>query len=149
LSARHPHQPSLLAAGLFIMAGAVALWEGRDLEVGDLAAMGPGYMPRVLALMLVAIGVAAAIRGLRGRAETLGALRWRPVLAIVAAVVGFALLASKGGLVLAAMWLLVVANLATSQWRAREVVISTAVLVPFVALVFIAGLGLQMKVWPW
>jgi Tripartite tricarboxylate transporter TctB family len=143
-------QPRLLAATLFITAGVVALWEGRTLEVGELASMGPGYMPRVLALMLIAIGVLAGARGWLGTAQPLSQTRLRPLLAVFAAVAGFAgLLALKGGLVLAAAWLLAVASLATPQWRAKEVLRSAAFLIPMTVLIFVAGLGLQIKVWPW
>jgi len=143
------NHPSLLAAALFVGAGSLALWECWSLEVGDLAGMGPGYMPRALAILLIAIGLGAAVRGMLGHVEALGQVRLRPVVAIFAAVAGFAVLSVQGGLVLAAAWLLAVASLATPHWRTKEVLISAAVLIPLTTLVFVIGLGLQIKIWPW
>lgn len=144
-------QPSLLAAGMFIGIGLLALWEGSGLDMGELDAMGPGYMPRALAVLLILIGIAAGVRAFVSSApERLAAMRARPPIVIAAAVAGFAaLLALGSGLVIAAAWLLVIGSMATAEWTRKAVLISCAALIPFTTLVFVVGLGLQLKIWPW
>lgn len=49
-------------AALAVLA-AVVLWESRRLPLGSMANPGPAYMPVVLALLLLAGGLAIAVRG--------------------------------------------------------------------------------------
>lgn len=141
-------RPDYLAAAMFIGAGAVALWEGRELDVGSLSEMGSGYLPRVLSLLLIAVGAAIALIGVRRPRELLGHVRWRPVVAILLAVGGFAVLARPAGFVLASVWLVSVASLADADSRFREVAISSAVLTLFTTLLFVTALGVQIKLGP-
>ena len=46
--------PDLLTAGLFIGIGLLGLVMSRHLDFGSLARMGPGFMPRIVCLLLVA-----------------------------------------------------------------------------------------------
>ena len=49
--------PDLLTAGMFIGLGALGLYMARGLEAGTLAQMGPGFLPRVVCVLLIqAIG---------------------------------------------------------------------------------------------
>ncbi|HEU4366862.1 MAG TPA: tripartite tricarboxylate transporter TctB family protein [Methylomirabilota bacterium] len=76
------------AGGVLVFAGVIALWEARRFPVGTLARPGPGYLPIVLALILVALGVAMLARG--GASVRLAAMGWgesRHALAILAACV--------------------------------------------------------------
>jgi putative tricarboxylic transport membrane protein len=57
-----------LGGGLCLLGiGALAIWQGSDLELGTLRQMGPGMMPRVLAVLLGLCGVALAVRSLTER----------------------------------------------------------------------------------
>ena len=74
------------AGAVLVLAGALALWEARRFPVGTLARPGPGYLPIVLALVLVAFGVVMLARG--GAGVRLAALGWgesRHALAILGA----------------------------------------------------------------
>ena len=54
-----------LAFGLFLVAvGTAALARPRDLTVGSAGNMGPGYVPRGLALVIVLFGAGLAARAL-------------------------------------------------------------------------------------
>ena len=63
-------------------------------------------------------------------------------------IVGFAFIAATLGFVAASVWLLVVGSFADRESRWREVILLTAGLTAFGALVFIVGLGVQMPLWP-
>jgi len=57
-----------LGGGLCLIGiAALAIWQGSDLELGTLRQLGPGMMPRVLAVLLGACGVALAVRSLMAR----------------------------------------------------------------------------------
>ena len=71
-----------------------------------------------------------------------------PISAFVAAIVGFAFVAEFFGFVAASVWLLLVGSIADRDSKLREVILLTAGLTAFGALVFIVGLGVQMPIWP-
>lgn len=57
-----------LGGGLCLLGiAALAIWQGSDLELGTLRQMGPGMMPRVLAVLLGSCGLALAVRSLTER----------------------------------------------------------------------------------
>jgi len=78
------------AGAALVLIGLVTLWEGRQYPLGTLQRPGAGYMPAVLALVLIALGLLLAAMGARG--PRLSAVRWhewRHAVAIFAAC-GFA-----------------------------------------------------------
>lgn len=141
-------RPDLLTAILFVGIGALGLWAGRDLTMGTAAAMGPGYLPRIVCWLLILVGVVVGGMGLFQAREDIAVPQLRPISVILLSVVGFAFVAKYFGFVAASVWLLVVGSLADRESRWREVILLTAVLTAFGALVFIVGLGVQMPIWP-
>ena len=142
------NQPDLLSGLIFIFIGALGLWGGRVLEMGEAAAMGPGYLPQVVSGLILLIGLGVTIMGLLRSGETLGVLRLRPLLVILVAVSGFAYAAGSLGFIIAVAWLIGIGSLADSEHRLREIAASIVVLTLFGILVFILGLGVQMKLGP-
>ncbi len=62
-------------AGLMIsLAGAYAGWETLKLPLGSLDNPGPGYMPLILATLLVILGLVVASAG--GKSQPLAEIRW-------------------------------------------------------------------------
>ena len=57
--------PQDLGAGaVFVLIGVAGLYFGRELAFGTAARMGPGYFPTLLSILILAIGIIVAIRGL-------------------------------------------------------------------------------------
>jgi putative tricarboxylic transport membrane protein len=84
-----------LGGGLCLLGiGALAIWQGSDLELGTLRQMGPGMMPRVLAVLLGLCGVALAVRSLLERSAPAPALQVPAVAASVTASVAASVAAS-------------------------------------------------------
>ncbi|SMO99583.1 tripartite tricarboxylate transporter TctB family protein [Paracoccus laeviglucosivorans] len=139
-------------AGIFLMA--VALFfgvAGRDLAIGRIAEMGPGFIPLTLAAVMFAIGAVmtlTAVRAANAPALTIpaGAVRVLPL--IFLAVLAFVLLLQLLGYVLACAAMVTIASLASPQARRREVAISAVVLSVLSALAFVTLLGLPMPLWP-
>ncbi|MBB4000733.1 tripartite tricarboxylate transporter TctB family protein [Aureimonas pseudogalii] len=140
--------PDLLAGVLLIGIGALGLWAGRSLAFGTPAMMGPGFLPRVMCGLLIAIGIFVLLKGVVKPAERMGLVNVKPLVILVVAIAGFAWASETLGFVVATVWLLVIGSLADQESRWKEIAISTAVLTAAGALVFIEGLGVQMPIWP-
>lgn len=146
--AQKGNQPDLLAGLIFIFIGALGLWGGRDLTMGEAASMGSGYLPQIVSGLILLIGLGVAVTGVVRSGESLGVIRLRPLLVILVAVAGFAYAAGSLGFIIAVAWLIGIGSLADSESRLREIAASMVVLTIFGILVFILGLGVQMKLGP-
>lgn len=77
-----------------------------------------------------------------------GAFGPRPMFLVLLAVVIFGYALQPLGLVLSTVLLVAVSALAGHDFRNKEIVVLTAVLVLFGVLVFVKGLGLPFNLWP-
>lgn len=140
-----------LLLGLFLVAVAAgALFATRNLAVGHAADMGPGYMPRVIALGLLGFGLFFGARGLwrAGAGTRIDPVRLRPLLAVLSAVAVFALAAERLGLAIVSVLAVVVASLATREGRLIETVPFALALATAAVLLFVKVLALPVPVWP-
>ena len=145
---RTGNRPDLLTAALFLGIGVLGLVMSRNLEFGSLASMGPGFMPRVVCVLLIAVGLAVGLPALRRPFEAIEPIRARPMLVITIAIVGFAFAATHLGFVLASLWLIIAGSLADPGGHWRTTLLLAAGLTLFGALVFVYGLGVQVPLWP-
>ena len=143
--------PQDLAAGLLFLAIASgALWVARDYPIGTAVRMSSGYFPRLLCLLLVAIG---ALRdAARARAST--APRSPPCscgrcVLVTASVVVFACaiqtLGRRGWRRCCSP---LIGGYASPRVRLVEMVAAAAVLALLTVAIFIWGIGLPIPVWP-
>ena len=138
-----------LLFGLFLVAVATGtLVATRNLTVGHAADMGPGYMPRVVALALMAFGVFFTGRGLWRAGPGIAPVQLRPLLAILASVGVFALTAERLGLAIASVAAVMLASFATREGRLVETVAFAVVLSGAAVLLFVKLLGLPIPIWP-
>ena len=138
-----------LLFGLFLVAVAAGtLFATRNLAVGHAADMGPGYMPRVVALALMAFGLFFSGRGLWRTRVGIAPVQLRPLLAILASVGVFALTAERLGLAIASVLAVILASFATREGRLVETVAFAVALSGAAVLLFVKVLGLPIPVWP-
>jgi hypothetical protein len=138
-----------LLFGLFLVAVAAGtLVATRNLVIGHAADMGPGYMPRVVALALMAFGLFFSGRGLWRMRVGIAPVELRPLLAILASVGVFALTAERLGLAIASVAVVILASLATREGRAVETIAFAVVLSGAAVLLFVKLLGLPIPIWP-
>ena len=143
---RHPKD---FAAGLmFVGFGLAAIFIGRDYPLGAAARMGPGYFPRILGILLIALGAALAVRALRLDGQKITLESPRPLLIVIGSVVLFGLTAPTLGLVVASVLLIFVSSAASKEFRWKEALLSGVVLAALSVAGFIWGLGLQFSIWP-
>lgn len=142
------NRPDLLSAAIFVGLGGLGLFMSRELDMGTMSQMGPGFLPRVVCWLLIVVGLAVGVPALRAPAQGIEAMRFRPVAVITIAIVGFAYAATHLGFVLASLWLIVFGAFAEPGLRWREIVPLALGLTLFGALVFVYGLGVQVPLWP-
>lgn len=120
--------------------------------MGTPARMGPAFFPFWLGLILLALGLAIAIMGIRekgGPDSGFPKYHWRPILFVLGAVVMFGVILKAVGMLLAGFLLVVVASLGNPEKvTKRSVVILALGLVIFCALVFVWGLKLPIPLCP-
>ncbi|KRQ99032.1 tripartite tricarboxylate transporter TctB family protein [Bradyrhizobium valentinum] len=138
-----------LLFGLFLVAVAAGtLVATRNLVIGHAADMGPGYMPRVVALALMGFGLFFSGRGLCRMRVGIAPVQLRPLLAILASVGVFALTAERLGLAIASVVAVILASFATREGRLVETVAFAVVLSGAAVLLFVKLLGLPIPIWP-
>lgn len=138
----------LAAGAMFAAVGLLGLYLGKGYPVGSAVRMGPGFVPTGLSLIMIGMGVLIAARALVTVGETLTVWKLRPLVLILGAIMVFGLLIERGGLVLSTCALVVVAGVATPDWRGRELVICAAALAAGSVWLFVNMLTLPMPVWP-
>jgi putative tricarboxylic transport membrane protein len=109
-------------ASLFALA-AFSFWAGRDLSSGTLQAMGPGWMPRAVALLLAALGLALIVGSFLRAGDEIEHWSVRGPLFLTLGVIGFALTIRAPGLAVAGPLVCMVAGAASPDARPRELAV--------------------------
>jgi hypothetical protein len=130
----------LAAIGLYFLMGAL------DMRIGEARRMGPGYFPMVLGIVAMGIGALIAIPAFF-RSGTLANVNWRPLVAVMASILAFALVMPRMGLLPAVFAAVVVASFGDPRSRLWQTALLAAGLAAAAWLVFIYGLGLPMIVY--
>jgi hypothetical protein len=90
-----------------------------------------------------------AVRGLLIPGEPVGRVAWRPVLLIGLAAALFAVLIETGGLIAAMVVMMILAALAGDDHTIKEFSIFAAIMIVMALAIFIWGLEMPIKVFPW
>lgn len=147
--ARRGNAPDIAFGAFLILLALVALWETRALAIGTAADMGPGYVPRALAWIIMGFGLSFSASGIRARRRAMPRFDLRSFLMVLLSLAVFAVLLPKAGLVLATFGTLACSTFAVSDFRWRESLLFAVILTAFTVLLFVNGLGLPLAVWPW
>jgi hypothetical protein len=131
-----------IAFGLFFMIGA------RSYQMGSAARMGPAYFPTMLGGLMALIGGIVLFRSLVVNGGAVPAIPLRLFSIITFSIILFGYLLKPIGLVLALVFLVVVSAFAGQEFKIKEVVLLSGVLVILSVLVFVKGLGLPFPLWP-
>lgn len=136
----------LLAGASLVALALFALWAGAGLEGGTLRAMGPGMLPRAVALAVGAAGVVLVALSLLRDGEALGRWPLRGPVFVSLAIVGFALTIRAVGLAVAGPLVVIVSGAASPESRPRELVVFAVVLTAFCVGLFRYALSLPVPV---
>jgi hypothetical protein len=141
--------PDLAFAVFLVALGALAFGLAGSLSVGTAAAMGPGYVPRGLAILIMIYGLALGGRAMFAGAVAFPSIEWRPLFLILGSVAVFAVLLPIAGLAITSFALVICAGFAAYDVRVRENAIAAVTLAAFAVVLFVVALGLPIPVWPW
>ncbi len=143
----------LLAGLMFITIGVIFTVGAYNYTMGTAARMGPGYFPRILGVMMTALGVLIAAIGLKNQAQAAASdgigWTWKPVFILTLAVVLFGAVLQPLGMIVAIILLTFISGIAAHDKNYRELAMITVIMCLFCAAVFVWGLKLQMKLFPW
>jgi Tripartite tricarboxylate transporter TctB family len=129
--------------------GVIALVSTSSLEAGSLSEIGPALIPRALASLLLILGAAIMLTGLRAGGEPLEAWKLRPIFAILGGIILFGLTVRTIGIVFAAPLALMISGFATTETKWRELALFVAALTLFCSVLFRLVLGLPIPLAPW
>ncbi len=145
MAGRVANQAQFCAGLLFAAIGAAALIGGRSYPLGTPARIGPGFYPLLLAILLLALGAAAALTALRP--PVMQRVQDWPLLAsllVLSGVVVFALLIERAGLIAAGLGLMALACLGRLGTRPLEFAVLAASLLLFVYVLFVRLLAMPI-----
>ncbi len=137
------------SGAMFIAFGLFFLVVGRNYEMGTATRMGPAYFPSMLGGLLALLGGIILCQSLMVKGERVAPMSLRPVFFITISLVAFGYLLRPVGLVLALAILIVISAFVGHEFKVKEVLLLSVVLIIVSVLVFVKGLGLPFPLWPW
>ncbi len=135
-----------LSGLMFIGFGLIALYFGQKLAIGTPVRMGPGYVPRMLSLILIGLGILVCIVAIVSGSEPVERLKWKPITLVTIGIICFGLLFERAGLIPALVVLIMISSLAGEEFKFMEVIGNIVVLSVLCTLVFKVGLGMNINV---
>jgi len=126
--------------------GVLALTLGSNLAVGTAIRMGPGYVPRMLSYILIALGIAILVRAVIAPSEPIESLRWKPITMITIGVVVFAALFERAGMAPALVALIFLSALGGEEFKVVETILACAVLIALCVVIFKLGLSMNISI---
>jgi hypothetical protein len=136
---------------MFIVVGVVFAVGATHYPMGGSAKPGAGYFPLILSVVMAILGAIVLFKSLTIETEggdPVGAIAWRPLIVIVAAIAVFGATINSLGLVLAVPILILISSLAGDEFKWVGVLITCVVLTLFSWLIFVYGLKLTIPLWP-
>ena len=130
------------AFGLFFVIAA------RHYRMGSATSMGPGYFPTALGGLMAVLGAVILLRSFTVRGGEVPRMFFRPLFFITVSLLVFAYLLKPMGMVFTLVLLIVISAFAGHEFKGKEVLILSIVLIFFSVLVFVKGLALPFPLWP-
>jgi len=137
-----------LAGNLYMAFGLLGLWLGRTLEIGTASAMEAGYFPRLVCMLLVAIGAVLAVTALLRPGEAPARGTWRPFVFVTLSCLAFALLLRPLGLVLTLLISTVLARFAGGNLRPIALLLLCLIIILANVGIFVIALKIPIPLWP-
>jgi hypothetical protein len=137
-------------AGLMFMAFAAwGFWASLYLDPGTSVSMGPGYFPRLISGLLLALGVLITGAGLLpAAAAVVEGWSIRPLLFVSLAALAFALLLQRAGIVIAISVTVIIGSFAGERLRPFDLLLLIGLLVIASIALFVWAIGIPLPVWP-
>src|SRR5262245_55208417 len=139
-----------VVGGIVIIAVAVfAFWAGSDLPIGTFGGMGPGMLPKGLAILLGLLGVLLIVDARLEGGLPLEHWSLRAPVFVLGAVVAFGLAVRPLGLLVAGPLAVIISAFASDEVRWGETIVFGVVMTAFCIGLFKFALGLPIPLAPW
>lgn len=139
--------PQNFAAGLSLIGLAIfALWASSDLSQGTLRAMGPGMLPRTIAILIGLCGAALVVVSFFKEGEPLERWHLRGPFFVCIALLAFAATVRTVGLAVAGPLLAILSGFASPETRIKELIVFAIAMTAFSVALFKYGLNLPIPV---
>jgi hypothetical protein len=147
---RIKNQKDFWAGVMFIAFGAFFAGFGSQYTFGSADHMGPGYFPTLLGIIVIVLGLIVSIGGLSSGAEeeTIDKFDWRTLFFVLFPIVLFGLVLNTLGLIVALFLLVMISSYAGHEFRWKEALINSAVLIALCFVIFVWALKLQFTLLP-
>lgn len=126
----------------------LALFLSRHLPVSGASGLNSGSAPRYTAAALLVLGAIIATGGFFREGEAVGRIAWRGIACILGGVMFFAFAIQPFGLVLTGVPLMLIASLASPDFRLREATVFAVLMTLFCVVLFRYGLAQAIPIWP-
>lgn len=138
-----------LGTGLIFLAVAgFFIWQGMGLRRGTAVAMGPGFFPLALSILLATIGAAVVVKAFLRSAPQITRINVKPLVIVTFATAGYGFLLPTLGFPIATALLTLVIATASVRFRLGWWPLAGVVLlVAFSTAVFLFGLRIPMPMW--
>lgn len=139
------------AGMMFLVIGIAFAWGATAYNFGSSARPGPGYFPFGLGVLLALLGALELFKALTIESEggdPIGAIAWKPLIVILAAVGVFGVALPRLGLVITLPLLVLISSWASDEFSLKATLINAVVLITMSWLIFVKGLSLTIPVWP-
>ena len=138
------------AGVLYIGIGAFFAGFATNYPMGSAVRMGPAYFPTILGTLLVMLGLILVFRSFFMRGGELPTkTHWQPLLGILGAVLLFAILIDRVGLIATSALTMVVGSMGGWDFKWKEQVVNAVVMTSACVGIFYFGLGLPFRLFPW
>ncbi|MBY0269917.1 MAG: tripartite tricarboxylate transporter TctB family protein [Burkholderiales bacterium] len=141
-------QENFWSGVMFITFGLAAIFIAQDYPFGSSSRMGPGYFPTWLGIILTLLGIAISVTGFKVQGEGIGKFAWKAMAFLSTAFVLFGWAIDRIGFV-PAMFIIIFLAAAGRDFRIKEVLVSSIVLVIGCWALFIKGLELPFPLFWW
>lgn len=140
-----------LAGLVFVAFGLAFSYAAWGYDLGTAIRMGPGLFPFALGILLVLLGIAVLVEGMvAGEGGAIGAVPWRGLVLIIAAILFFGFFVRRLGLVPALFLTVLLASFSSSRTGVLAALVLALALTVFCTLIFSYGLGLPLPLLgPW
>ncbi len=136
---------------MFVAVGLAFAWGATNYSFGSSARPGPAYFPFGLGVLLAIMGALVWFASITVETEDgdrIGAIAWKPLLIITAAVAMFGFILPLLGMIVSLPLLIVISALAGDEFHWKDALLNTVILTVGSWLIFIKGLNLVLPLWP-
>lgn len=141
-------QKEFVAGILFATIGVIAVFQSQSYEIGTITRMGPGYFPAMISIGLILTGTTSVVRGLwHAHAERIDNLHWGDMALVLGAVLLFAVLIDRLGLIEAIAALVIISCSGRIRRRPMEVLAIGVALTALAVGIFVYGLNIPVSIY--